>query len=349
MTSFTRRAFVTTMVTAPVAGALASRTAAAQTPAASAAGQVIVLSNSSPHVSVIDPESLAIVATKEFPDFPGWTWNDDYNFYDGRSLWLGTRSMETNDSSVISLDLDTLEITAEIPTGKEEMTLYLSRGGKDGRFYVGKMGGAQVLAIDPVSATIAETWDVPVNGGVVCDIDVYTGDDGVGRVYYPTYQGNTVAIVNPVNGEVSPVSSDFPEGAGPWMSTVGPDGRLWVQWEANTNDVLDGTDLSLVERIPVGKLPTNATFSPDGKYAYISHYGDTLIIVVEIATFEKVAEIQVGTNAIQVAVNPDGATIYAIANEDGLVAVIDTASWEVTDRINLGTNPGTIYFRSPAS
>jgi YVTN family beta-propeller protein len=257
--------------------------------------------------------------------------------------------METNDSSVVALDLDTLEIVTEIPTGKEEQTLYLSRGGQDGRFYVGKMAGGQVLAIDPIAGTVAETWDVPINGGVVCDIDVHTDADGVDRVYYPTFQGNTVAIVNPLDGQVEPISSDFPGGAGPWMGTVGPDGRFWVQWEANTNDVLDGVDLSLIKRIPVGTQPTNATFSPDGTLAYISHYSDSLIIAVDIATFEKVAEIQVGTNATQVAVNPDGATIYAIASEEGLVAVIDTASWEITKRVPLGTNPGGIFFRAPTA
>src|SRR5215218_10283980 len=184
MISLSRRAFVAAAAAAPIWGALPGR-ALAQTPLPNTAGQVIVLSNSSPHVTVIDPATLSIVGTKEFPDFPGWTWNDDHNYYDGRLLWLGTRSMETNDSSVVALDLDTLETVTEIPTGKEEQTLYLSRGGADGRFYVGKMAGGQVLAIDPVAGTIAETWDVPVNEGVVCDIDVFTGPDGIERVYYP--------------------------------------------------------------------------------------------------------------------------------------------------------------------
>ena len=60
----------------------------------------------------------AVTRTDEFPDFPGWTWNDDHNYFGRRLLWLGTRNTETNDARVVTLDLDTLEIVQPDSGGK---------------------------------------------------------------------------------------------------------------------------------------------------------------------------------------------------------------------------------------
>src|SRR5215211_4463066 len=86
MNRFSRRTGLKALAAAPFAGAISAQRAGAQSPVPelTAAGQVIVLSNSSPHVTVIDPTSNEVVATNEFPDFPGWTWNDDMNYSDGR-------------------------------------------------------------------------------------------------------------------------------------------------------------------------------------------------------------------------------------------------------------------------
>jgi YVTN family beta-propeller protein len=349
MTVHTRRAVVASLALTPILGALPRWAAAKQASPTAGGAQIVVLSNSSPHVSAIDATTLEIVATADLPAFTSWTWNDDNNYSDGRQLWLGTQNPDTKAVEVIALDLDDLRVMHRIPLGTEEMTLYLSRGGKDGRFYVGKMGAGQVVAIDPKTATAVQTWDVPVNSGVVCDIDVATGPDGVERVFYPTWTGDTVAIVDPQTGQVPTVSSDFPEGGGPWMNTAAPDGRLWVQWEKNTNDVREPTDLSLVKRIPVGEQPTNATFSPDGRYAYITHLADTIVTVVDTKTLEKVEDVQVGTNPWLVAVDPNGKTIYAIVTKESAIAVIDTATWKVTRRVNIGTNPSGIFLRPPSA
>lgn len=349
MTLHTRRAVVASLVLAPVLGALPRWTAAKQASPTPGGAQIVVLSNSSPHVTVIDATSLEIVATTDIPEFTSWTWNDDNNYSDGRQLWLGTQNPDTKAVEVLSLDLNDLQVTNRIPLGTEEMTLYLTRAGKDGRFYVGKMGSAQIVAIDPKAATAVQTWDVPVNGGVVCDVDVATGPDGVERVFYPTWKGDTVVTVDPQTGKTPTVFSDVPKGGGPWMNTAAPDGRLWVQWEKNTNDVLDPADLSLVKRIPVGEQPTNATFSPDGRYAYITYLADTMVTVVDTKTLEKVQDVQVGTDTWQVAVDPNGTSIYAIITKESAIAAIDTATWKVTRRVNIGTNPSGIFLRPPSA
>lgn len=325
--------------------------AAAPSPTASptaspaARARLYVLSNSSPHISVIDAETRQVVRKTDLPSFTSWTWNDDNNYFDGQNLWLGLKNPQTNEAEVIALDLDSLEVKGRIAVGQEKLTLYISKATRDGILPVAKMGAAQIVAIDTKATRVASTWDVPVNGGVVCDIDVHTGPDGAERIYYPTWKGDTVVIADPRTGTVTK-TVDAPKGTGPWMSTLAPDGRLWVQeGDANTNAILDGTTLALVKRIPTGKSPTSVTFSPDGRLAYITFLADTIVQVVNAKTFEDVARVEVGTDPHEVAVHPSGKLIFAILTKEAAVAVVDTATWKVTDRIPLGTNPSGIFLR----
>jgi YVTN family beta-propeller protein len=341
---------VAVLALAFLAGVVALPAAAVPAPSPAprpAAAQLIVLSNSSPNVSVIDTGTRRVVRTADLPGFTSWTWNDDHNFFDGRQLWLGMQNPDTKAVEVIALDLGTLRVTHRIPLGTDTMTLYLSRGSKEGLFYVGKMGSGQVVAIDPKAAKVLHTWTVPVNGGVVCDIDVAVGPDGVERVFYPTWKGDTVVSLDPRSGRPLKIVA-APKGGGPWMNTAAPDGRLWVQWEANTNGVLDPATLAEVKRLPVGKQPTNASFSPDGRYAYITYLADTVVTVVDAESLAKVQDVPVGTDAVQAAVDPNGKFVYAIATKEASVVVIDTATWKPTKRIPLGTNPSGIFLRPPA-
>lgn len=131
------------------------------------------------------------------------------------------------------------------------------------------------------------------------------------------------------------------------MLTAAPDGMIWVQErESNTSAIHDPVTLDLVKRFPVGKVPIDAAFSPDGKYAYIAHAGDPFILVVDAQTYEEVARATVGTNPRVLAPNPNGNYLYTIVHKEGAVAVIDTSSWAVTERIELGTNPKGIYLRA---
>ena len=83
------------------------------------AAQLLVLSNDSPHVTVIDAGTNLVVDTADIPDFTKWGWNDDNNYFDGQNLWLGMKYPEADDAVVIALDLDTLLITSRLPIGKE--------------------------------------------------------------------------------------------------------------------------------------------------------------------------------------------------------------------------------------
>jgi YVTN family beta-propeller protein len=347
MTRYTRRNLITTIAAAPVMGALVTRGAAAQSTPAAAGVQIVVLSNSAPHVTVIDAATRQVTQTVEIPDFTSWTWNDDNNHSDGTLLWLGMRNPDTEDAEVVSLDLDTLELTNRIPVGKDSMTMYIGKGANDGMLLVGKQGSGEVVRIDTASFEVLNTWSVPVNGGVVCDADIATLDDGRQVFVYPTRAGETVVSVDATTGEtVYEVANEA--GMTPLMLTTDRDGRSWVQESGSQTNAVYDQELNLVGRFPTGDGPVVNTFSPDGRYSYIGHGGDTFVLVLDTETLEEVARVQVGTNPSKLGVHPDGHEIYAILTDEASVVAVDTANWEVIERISIGTEPTGIFVR-PAS
>jgi YVTN family beta-propeller protein len=318
--------------------------------------KIYALSNSSPHISVIDADTNQIIQTTDVENLTKWTWNDDNNYFDGENLWLGIKYPEADDAVVIALNLDTLAVTARISVGKEAKNLYIGKGAKNDVLHVGKQGSREIATIDTKNHVVLDTWkNMPVGAGVdeegapigvVCDADIATGSDGIERFFYPTQNGNSVVSVNAATGEVLK-ETHTPEGSKPLMHTNDAQGRMWVQEVgSHTNAVFDPVTLDLIKRFPAAQKPVVATFSPDGKYAYIGHSGDPVVQVVNTETFVEVAQVTVGNTPSKIAVGPNGKYIYAIASKEAAVAVIDTSTWKVIERIDLGTNPGGLFLRA---
>ena len=334
----------------------AATEAATQVPAATEAPPLVELfafSNSSPHISVIDTATNTITRTADVPDFTSWTWNDDNNYLDGSLLWLGTKDRDTNEVTIITLDLDSLEVTNRIPVGVDPQNVYIGKALADrSMVHIGLQGSGRVVPINPATFEVIADWDdVPLGSGsdgVVCDADISTDADGVERFTYPTRAGDSIVTLDPRTGETLKEVAT-PSGSVPLMLSTGPDGRIWVQDSGSkTNSVFDPVELSELARFPAGEGPIVAAFSPDGALAYIGHSGDTMFQVIDTATYEEVTRVTVGTNPQKIAVHPDGSRVYAIVTKEGSVAVIDTATWEVTERIMLGTNPTTPFVRTVA-
>ncbi|MQA00046.1 MAG: hypothetical protein GEU80_12090 [Dehalococcoidia bacterium] len=313
--------------------------------------ELFAFSNSSPHISVIDVETNAVVRTADLPDFTSWTWNDDNNFLDGSLLWLGTKDRDTNEVTIVTLDLDTLEITHRIPVGQDPQNVYIGKALADGSaVHIGLQGSGRVVPIDPRTFEVIADWDdVPLGSGsegVVCDADISIDASGVERFVYPTRAGDSIVSLDPRSGETLREVAT-PGGTVPLMLSTGSDGRIWVQdTGSNTNSIYEPTNLELLRRIPSGQGPIVNSFSPDGRLVYVGHGDDTIVQVIDSETYEEVARVTVGTNPQKLAVHPDGTRVYAILTQEASVAVIDTASWEVMERVMLGTNPTTAFVRS---
>lgn len=307
--------------------------------------QVIALSNSSPHVSVIDGRTHQVVKTADIPQMTSWTWNDDNNYSDGRHLWLGLRNPDTSDLEVIILDLDTLQVTRRIPLGKDSVTLYIGKPSRLGRLLVSKHASGEVAVIDTKTFAVLQLVKLPVNGGVACDIDLAVGPGTIERALVPTDAGNTVLSVDTATLNIL-AGQTFP-GTRPFMLTASPDGRqAWVQERTgNSITVLNARTLQVIKRIPTGKTPIIGTFSPDGRLHFTGHVADTVVMAHNTTTFREVWRARVGTNPDRVGVHPAGTFVYATISREGTVAVIDARTGKVVTRISLGTNPAGLFVR----
>lgn len=307
--------------------------------------QVIALSNSSPHVTVIDGKTHQVLKTVDIPQMTSWTWNDDNNYYDGQHLWLGLRNPDTNDVEVILLDLDSLQVVRRIPLGKDSVTLYIGKPSRLGRLLVSKHASGEVAVIDTKTLAVLQTVKLPVNGGVACDIDLAVGPGTMERALVPTDNGNTVLSVDSTTLKVL-ARQAFP-GTRPFMLTASSDGRqVWVQERmGNSITVLNARTLQVIRRIPTGKTPIIGTFSPDGRLHITGHVADTEVMAHDTKTFKEVWRAKVGTNPDKVGVHPAGTFVYATISREGAVAVIDARTGKVVVRISLGTNPTGIFVR----
>ena len=318
-------------------------------PVVVATADLVVLSNSSPHITVIDAETNEVSSTADIADFTKWTWNDDNNYFDGTNVWLGMKHPDTNEVEVIALNLDTLELSARIAIGPDSKSLYLGQANEDGILLVGKMGFNQVIEIDTKNFTVGSTWDIPTGeDGVVCDVDVARGSDGVERAFIPTDKSDMVLSINTATGEVLAEFKTSESGIRPFMLSASPDGKtVWVQERAsNGNAVLDAITLELISRVPTGENAIMNTFSPDGTVSYTAHSKDTVVVANSVESpFTELWRATVGTSPSRVAVHPNGEFVYATISKEAAVAVIDAATGEVVQRIEMGTDPNTIFVR----
>jgi len=307
--------------------------------------QLIVLSNSSPHITVIDAQTYRLLKTADLPQMTSWTWNDDNNFYDGRHLWLGLRNPENSDVEVILLDLDTLQVARRISLGKDSATLYIGKPSRHGRLLVSKHASGEIAVIDTKTFEVVQTEKLPVDGGVACDMDLTVGPGSIERALVPTDNGNTVLSVNTADLQVVGRTT-FP-GTRPFMLTISPDSsRAWIQERtSNSMTVLNARTLQVVKRIPTARTPIIGTFSPDGRLHFTGHAADTEVIAHDTKTFKEVWRAGVGSNPDKLGVHPAGAFVYATISREGAVAVIDARTGKVIIRVALGTNPTGIFVR----
>ncbi|MGQ0569457.1 MAG: YncE family protein [Armatimonadota bacterium] len=309
------------------------------------AAQVIVLSNSAPHVSVIDAETYQVIKTVDFPQMTSWAWNDADNYYDGRHLWLGMRNPDTDDVEVVLLDLGSLQITRRIPLGKDKATVYIGKPSRQGKVLVSKHASGELAIIDRGSLTVQETMRLQVNDGVACDIDVAAGPDKIERAFIPTNNGNTVLSVDTATRRV--LRTRVFAGTQPFMLTASPDGRqVWVEERTgNSLAILSAENLEMVKRVPTGKTPIIGTFNPDGTRHFTGHSADTVVIAHDTRTLKELWRSRVGTSPDKVGIHPAGTVLYAVLNREGAVAVLDAQTGNVVTRVSLGTNPAGLFVR----
>ena len=312
------------------------------------AGEILVFSNSSPHVTAIDILTEEVSRTGDLDGLATWAWNDDNNYFDGRHLWLGTLNPAAGTAELVTLDVDSLAISNRIPLGSEAEGVFLGKARQDGSLLVSKMAAGEVLTVDTATQEVTNTFsDVPLHGGVLADADLSIDAEGVERFVYPTWEGDRVVSIDPSSGAVL-ATAESKKGGHPTRLTASPDGSIWVQESGkHTVAVYEPSALELVKRFQTGTEPILGTFTYDGSYAYTGHADDNFVQVVDTADLRALAHIRVGLNPQMVAVRPDFTRIYAMLTDDQAVAVVYQQDWEANRFTITSTKENTIALDSP--
>ncbi len=320
------------------------------------AGELLLLSNDSPHITTIDILTEEVTRTADLEGFTSWAWNDDNNFFDGTHLWLGTLDPTAGTAELLTLDVATLKIARRIPLGDETKGLFFGKPTQDGSLLVSKMGAGEIAVVDTATGTVRTTFtDLDLNGGELSDGDLSTGPDGVERFVYPTGTGDTIVTLDPQTGTTLG-TAETKEGANPTRVTTSPaDGSIWVQQPgSDTHAVYDPATLKRLKRFDTGQDPTLGSFTIDGAYAYTAHADSGFIQVIDTAKQILLAHVRVGNGPRMVAVRPDFTRIYAMAADDQQVDVIYQQDWAanhltitslVENSIKLSSAPVGMFLR----
>ena len=152
-------------------------------------------------------------------------------------------------------------------------------------------------------------------------------------------------------GEAPTASSHLlPMSSGYFALLMAPDGRTLyaVDYGDRANQrqtvhVVDGERLAVVRSVGVERQPTKGTLcraalSPEGDRLYLAspdgNAGDG-IIVLDTASWERVAHLLPGEAASCVAASPDGRTLYAATCGFRDLVTIDTRTWTERRRVPL--------------
>ena len=311
------------------------------------AGEILVFSNTSPHVTAIDILTEEVSRTGDLDGLTTWAWNDDNNFFDGRHLWLGTLAADGT-AELITLDVDSFTISNRVSLGSEAEGVFLGKARQDGTLLVSKMAAGEVVTVNTATHEVTNTFgDVPLHGGVLADADLSTDADGVERFVYPTGEGDRVVALDPSSGSVL-ATAESKTGGHPTRLTTSPDGSIWVQ-EAGKGSVAvyEPTALELVKRLQTGTQPILGTFTYDGAYAYTGHADDNFVQVVDTSELRALAHIRVGQTPQMVAVRPDFSRIYAMLTDDQAVAVVYQQDWEANSSTITSTKENSVALESP--
>ena len=139
----------------------------------------------------------------------------------------------------------------------------------------------------------------------------------------------------------------FPARSKPHMLRVSPDGReVWVQTaDANTNVVLDASDLSVLATQPTGKGPVTNAWTPDRRYSVLTNGQDTFAQIFDARTLQEVKRLTIGQGGTNIGFSRDGRTAFIAVRGANEVAVIDVAKLALASRIKAGTEPQGLIVR----
>ena len=287
------------------------------------------ISNSTPpSVSVIDLDSLVVVATIALPGQPESLLSDAVN----QRLYIVS---DTAPGAVIVVDATTNAVVATIAVGNHPQGI--AADFQRGEVYVSNRGGDSLSVIDvatnAVVATIPAIGTQPGEPGV---------DANLGKIFVSSAIDGTVTIIDRATRAVRKVVS---VGRNPGNASVSEAARkVYVNnIDDRTVSVIDAVTEAVVATVaPVGAGSTFATISDVYRRAYLPNATDGTLSIIDTDADAVVKTLVVGASPQQAAVDPDKGDVYVVNRQSNTVSVIDASAMEVVATFGVGTSPWRI-------
>ena len=111
------------------------------------------------------------------------------------------------------------------------------------------------------------------------------------------------------------------------------------------NVVLDAADLAVLWTEPTGKYPVTNAWTPDRRYAIVTHGQDVFAQIVDARTFKEVKRVNIGEGGANIGFSRDGKTAFIALTGADAVAVMDVDKLTLTSQIKAGKQPQGLIVR----
>ena len=290
------------------------------------AGEVWVTNMVSANVQVIDPDTMAVVAT-----IPADKGAHNVTFsHDGKLAFIAN----TRANNVTIIDAVGKKVLGTVPTGRKAHQVSVS---PDGTLAVSSNKGTDFVTLIDVKAM------QPIG-------EITIADGAVGSVFSPDgtklYVTNSrAAIVSVVDVEARQVTGTLPGGKDAFIPTSD-----WSQAWATAPDegkilLIDVVKGELAAEIPVPGVPHGMALSPDGGSLYVVQYRLNKITVIDTTSRKIVNTASLGNGAEQVAISPDGEHLFVVIAGDKELVKLSASDLSVEGVARLSLRPHGVAYR----
>jgi YVTN family beta-propeller protein len=119
--------------------------------------------------------------------------------------------------------------------------------------------------------------------------------------------------------------------------------ELWVTCEsADSVIVIDTSRRERIAEIPVGGMPMDVTFTPDGRLAFVSNRHDDTVSVIDAGARKAVKTLTVGNEPHGVLADRQGKYLYVANTSSNDISVFDIASLQYVKTLSASHGPWAI-------
>jgi YVTN family beta-propeller protein len=157
--------------------------------------------------------------------------------------------------------------------------------------------------------------------------------------------GDELVFLDPKTGQIQRRIKDI---ADPYQIGFSPDQKWFVSNSLRLDRVdfykYDGSNFTLVNRVPLAKLPSHMAFDAASTTVFITHQGSDQVSAIDLATQKVKWTIPVGKLPAGIVMTPDDKHLLVGIMGSDFVEVIDWRTQKTVKRIKAGA--GTHNFRS---